>query len=193
MNNPTQLESSARYRSIDPQYIQNIVKPYRFWTLSVHGDQKYLGRSVVWLVREGEMQRFSAITDEEAAELRMVIKEYEAALTKLWKPDFMNYAWLANNYHEHGGHGHMHLIPRYKDDREFNGRIYRDTRWGKNYTPCRIERSITGITIGLFWVRVRRNLATASARSSRARSMSAARGLRRDVSTDLRMMRRFGP
>ena len=47
----------------------------------------------------------------------------------------MNYAWLANLFEEHGGHGHLHLIPRYKDARTFANITFVDGRWGKNYAP----------------------------------------------------------
>ena len=81
------------------------------------------------------MQRFSEIADEEMFELRLVMREYEKAIQKLWSPDFMNYAWLANLFEEHGGHGHLHLIPRYKDARTFANITFVDGRWGKNYAP----------------------------------------------------------
>lgn len=125
----------AKYRSIDPEYIPQIIKEYQYWTLSIHDDQRYLGRAYVWLVREGGMQRFSEITDEEMAELRVVMREYEAALGELWQPDFMNYMWLANLFHAHGGHGHMHFVPRYEKPRTFKGTEFVDDRWGKNCTP----------------------------------------------------------
>ncbi len=125
----------TKYRSIDPEYVPQIIKEYRYWTLSIHDDQRYLGRAYVWLVREGGMQRFSEITDEEMAELRIILKEYEAAAAMLWRPDFMNYAWLANLFSEHGGHGHMHLIPRYKEARQFADTEFVDGRWGKNFSP----------------------------------------------------------
>ena len=125
----------SKYRSLDPQYKQFIVKEYKHWTLLIHDDQRYLGRAYVWLVREGGMQRLSEITDEESAELRIVIREYEDSMKNLWNPDFMNYAWLANLIAQHGGHGHLHLIPRYKEPRMFAGIEFTDGRWGKNYSP----------------------------------------------------------
>lgn len=125
----------AKYRSIDPEYVPQIIKEYQYWTLSIHEEQRYLGRAYAWLVREGGMQRFSEISDEEMAEFRVVLKEYEAALDRLWKPDFMNYMWLANLFAEHGGHGHMHLVPRYQSARTFEGIEFVDDKWGKNCTP----------------------------------------------------------
>ncbi|TSC61807.1 MAG: Uncharacterized protein Athens041674_653 [Parcubacteria group bacterium Athens0416_74] len=123
------------YRSLDESYTKWILKEYQHWTLLLHDEQRYLGRSYVWLVREGGMQRFSEISDEEAAELRGILREFESALKQLWNPDFMNYAWLANLFHEHGGHGHMHLIPRYKEARNFANTEFVDGRWGKNFSP----------------------------------------------------------
>jgi len=124
-----------RNRSIDPQYVPWIIKEYRYWTVLLHEDQRYLGRAVVWLVREGTMQRFSEITEEEYLELKKVMREYETVLNRLWQPDFMNYLWLANLFDMHGGHGHLHLVPRYKDERIFADTSFTDGRWGKNYTP----------------------------------------------------------
>jgi diadenosine tetraphosphate (Ap4A) HIT family hydrolase len=65
----------------------------------------------------------------------VVLPEYEAAMQELWQPDHMNYTWLGNLFHLHKGHGHMHLIPRYKDPRTFAGMDFADTRWGNNYVP----------------------------------------------------------
>ena len=124
-----------KYRSLDQPYVQWIIKEYQYWTLLLNDDQRYLGRAYVWLVREGGMQRFSEITDVEYTELRIVMREYENALKELWDPDFMNYAWLANLFSEHGGHGHLHLIPRYQDSRTFAGIDFVDGRWGKNFSP----------------------------------------------------------
>ena len=124
-----------KYRSLDQPYVQWIIKEYQYWTLLLNDDQRYLGRAYVWLVREGGMQRFSEITDVEYTELRIVMREYESALKELWNPDFMNYAWLANFFSEHGGHGHLHLIPRYQDSRTFAGIDFVDGRWGKNFSP----------------------------------------------------------
>jgi diadenosine tetraphosphate (Ap4A) HIT family hydrolase len=113
------------------------LKEYRYFTLQVYGESQYfLGRGLAWLTREGTKQRFSELLPEEVEELHQVIlPEYEAALQALWQPDHMNYAWLGNGFAMHGGHGHMHLIPRYETPRVFNGRTFTDELWGNNYTP----------------------------------------------------------
>ncbi|MBI2610743.1 hypothetical protein HYW60_02285 [Candidatus Kaiserbacteria bacterium] len=125
----------SKYRSLDEQYIQFIVKEYKHWTLLLHDDQRYLGRAYAWLVREGNMQRLSGVKDDEMTELRILMREYEGMLRKLSQPDFMNYSWLANMFQQHGGHGHMHLIPRYEESRTFAGIEFVDQRWGKNPLP----------------------------------------------------------
>ncbi len=117
-------------------YGQFKIKEYTHFGLFIHESQAYLGRAVVWLSREGGMQRLSSIKEAEREELFSVIMpEYEKVLEKLWKPDHMNYCWLGNHFHTHEGHGHMHLIPRYESSREFEGYTFTDTRWGKNYSP----------------------------------------------------------
>jgi diadenosine tetraphosphate (Ap4A) HIT family hydrolase len=132
----TDMSTSKPYRSIDPAYVHQIIREYEHWTLSIHEDQRYLGRCYAWLVREGEMQRFSQLSADELRELHAICKQLEAAWELLWKPDHVNYCMLGNYVHLHAGHGHMHLIPRYKEPREFNGRTYTDDRWGKNYAPA---------------------------------------------------------
>ncbi len=108
---------------------------YRLWTLLVYKDQHYLGRSYLWLNRPGEMQDISDLTEEETLHLSMLIKKYKEAACELWQPDLFNYAWLGNETHIHQGHGHMHIIPRYKKERQFAGERFVDERWGQNYVP----------------------------------------------------------
>mgnify|MGYP001609300747 CR=1 FL=1 len=82
------------------------------------------------------MQRLSDLTREELYELMIfVLPPYEKAIDHLWRPDHMNYAWLGNESHVHQGHGHMHLIPRYKHPVLFAGLEFHDDQWGKNYAP----------------------------------------------------------
>lgn len=110
------------------------IKRYRFWTVYVAENQQYLGRAVIWLTREGDMQRLSSLTSEERAELwDIVLPEYESAVAKLWAPDHMNYAWLGNYFPAHKGHGHMHVIPRYASSRVFQGNTFVDAEWGNMY------------------------------------------------------------
>lgn len=141
------------YRGIAPEYRDSILKEYEYWTLMLHGDQRYLGRAMLWLVREGTMQDLTEISLEEQAELFEAMKEYNETLTALFSPDKMNYAWLGNCFHEHSGHGHMHLIPRYKGPCPFVGIVFSDDRWGENYAPY-----VPFETTQEVWKRIRNSL-----------------------------------
>jgi diadenosine tetraphosphate (Ap4A) HIT family hydrolase len=116
-------------------YKKYLIKNWLSWRLYLHTDQRYLGRAYAWLAREGELQDFSELTTQELLELRQVCRTYRAALAALWSPGLMNYAWLGNFLHEHGGHGHLHIVPRYAQPVEFIGRSFSDNNWGKNYAP----------------------------------------------------------
>ncbi len=121
---------------IAQEYQWSILKEYEYWTLLLYEKPTpFLGRAVVWLARDGDMQRYSELTIAELTELKQVILEYETVLANLWKPDHMNYMWLGNFFHEHAGHGHMHLFPRYKEPREFDGVDFIDTRYGAFHFP----------------------------------------------------------
>ncbi len=125
-----------RYRSIDEPYIPNIIREYRFWTLMINEDQRYLGRCVIWLVREGALQDKCDLTTEEREEFWRIELHTRNALRALWKPDLFSYMWQGNLIAQHGGHGHEHIVPRYKYPRLFQGVEFVDQRWGKNSAPA---------------------------------------------------------
>jgi diadenosine tetraphosphate (Ap4A) HIT family hydrolase len=120
----------------DVDYEQWVLRTYKYWKLYLKfDDQRYLGRSYAWLIRDTGPQSLPDIAIEEWLELRRIIKQYQRVVGELWHPNLINYAWLCNEVDVHGGHGHMHFIPRYKTPRQFGERIFPDHNWGKNYTP----------------------------------------------------------
>ncbi len=124
-------------------YEQLKLKDYRFWVLFLHRNQYYLGRSYAWLKRPGEMQRLSELNHAERNELfDAVLPQFESATASLWRPDHMNYAWLGNHIETHGGHGHLHIIPRYSRAVHLEGLELTDNRWGRNYAPTPVDLSI---------------------------------------------------
>jgi diadenosine tetraphosphate (Ap4A) HIT family hydrolase len=119
----------------DP-YAEWVIRRYPSWTLYLSPQQYYLGRCYVWLKRFGKMQRITDLKYNEWIELYdSILPEYERAVDGLWKPGHMNYAWLGNEFIQHNGHGHMHVIPRYDRPIHFAGREFRDDQWGGNYAP----------------------------------------------------------
>ena len=111
-------------------YEQFKIKSYNHWDLYLHENQCYLGRVFVLLKGEN-VEDFLAIDEETREEFFLIGKQVKKALKTLFQPDKMNYAALSNT----SPVIHVHLIPRYKETREFAGKVFKDERWGKNYAP----------------------------------------------------------
>ncbi len=106
------------------------------WRLYLNEDQRYLGRSYVWLSsRHVDFHQLAHITPGEWEELQMIMRTFRSAVLSLWDADLINCAWLGNEYAKHRGHGHMHLVPRYHRVPTFEGREYPDERFGSDYKP----------------------------------------------------------
>lgn len=107
------------------------IKSYKHWEVYLHENQCYIGRVFVLLKEDEEVEDFLAIEGEIRDEFFLIGKEIKKALKTLFKPDKMNYAALSNTSEKI----HVHIVPRYKETREFGGVIFNDVRWGKNYAP----------------------------------------------------------
>ncbi len=115
-----------------------LIKRYNHWEVYLHENQCYLGRSYIWAIRDNVVDFFD-MNEEEKREYFQVGKELKTALLTSFNPDLFNYATLANT----SPHLHTHVIPRYKDKREFMGIIFKDERWGRNYAPYDREFKLT--------------------------------------------------
>lgn len=106
------------------------VRSFDHWDLYLHDNQCYLG----WLCLFSNPRRTIDLFDLEdrpLQELTSVVKLARSALDRLFKPDRINYSCLCNVCPSL----HVHIIPRYQTDRSYNGVIFRDANWGKNYAP----------------------------------------------------------
>jgi len=128
-------------------YSKNLIKKFKFWTLSVHGNQEYLGRCVLWCNRENALDLVD-ITKEEMNEFLFIIKNLKKAIEKSFNSDWINYSFLGNSE----PHLHCHFVPRYKSERTFENTVFTDKRWGKNWlldedfiTPENILQKIKNI------------------------------------------------
>ena len=133
------------HKSIDTEYEPFVIDSNDYWTALLHENQYYLGRFYVWLHRPGKVDFMpgpvsgegpyqSGLSSEEHKALFKLTRSVCAVINKTWQPDLWNYAWLAN-HESHGHHGHMHVIPRYRQSRTFQGRVFTDAQWGQNYVP----------------------------------------------------------
>jgi diadenosine tetraphosphate (Ap4A) HIT family hydrolase len=111
------------------------IKDYNHWSVFIYQNQGYLGRCYVWCNRENALDLTDANL-EEREELFVILKELKQALTKAFQPDLLNYLFLGNEIR----HLHCHVIPRYENEREFEGKIFKDELWGHSY---RSDRSLS--------------------------------------------------
>ena len=109
-------------------YSKDIIKKYKYWRVSVFENQEYLGRCVIWCERADACDLADA-TAEELLEFSKIIKELKTAIYKSFTFDWINYSFLGNEIK----HLHCLVVPRYKNEREFNGQIFKDPRWGYNW------------------------------------------------------------
>ncbi len=112
-------------------YEQLKIKSYKHWDLYLHENQCYLGRTFVQLKDEEGMDDFLSIKGEVRDEFFLIGEKVKAALKTLFQPNKMNYASLSNT----SPVIHVHIIPRYKESREFAEVTFKDARWGSNYAP----------------------------------------------------------
>ena len=113
-----------------PEFEQYKIRDYRHWAVYLHSNQYFLGRVYIWSKRKGLIDLMD-LTPGERGELFVIGSHIKRTLTKLFQPDLFNWASLGNI----SSQCHVHVIPRYKEPREFDGLTFVDERWGKNYAP----------------------------------------------------------
>jgi len=93
------------------------------WIWSLRPKQPTLGSSIVSLKRSSHS--FSDVTNEEMADLAHLIKQLEKTMMLAFDYDVMNYLMLMMV----DKHVHYHVIPRYKQTRQFMGLGWFDKGW----------------------------------------------------------------
>jgi|SRR3989344_4662542 len=102
-----------------------LIKSYKYWDAKIHHSQNCIGKCLLWY-KEDEEKDFLELNDEEQEEFWVVAKKLRVTLEKLFSPDRFNYLSAGNQT----PHLHFHIIPRYKDKREFNGVVFEDVDFG---------------------------------------------------------------
>lgn len=105
-----------------------LIKNYTYWGVYVFSNQGYLGRCVVWCLRDDALDLTDA-TPEEMEEFAVIITKLKVALEKEFAVDWMNYSFLGNA----DRHLHAHVVPRYASSRTLLGHTFTDERWGRNW------------------------------------------------------------
>ena len=107
------------------------INNYSNWDLQLfRDDQYYLGRTVI-VFTDRHIEDITELSIEERNELfEIIIPELHTALEQTFRPDLYNYTSLGNDCR----HLHIHVIPRYKEKREYNGKIFKDEYWNQTYS-----------------------------------------------------------
>jgi diadenosine tetraphosphate (Ap4A) HIT family hydrolase len=132
---------------MEVDYDQLIIKSYKHWDVYLHENQCYIGRMFVLLKDDTGIDDFLSIAGKVREEFFQIGNELKGALKMLFQPDKMNYAALSNV----SSKIHVHIVTRYKEERNFHGKVFKDTRWGKNYAPY--DRSFVLDEPALFAIR----------------------------------------
>lgn len=120
----------------DPAYEDLVIWKGNLWTLYLNAEQRYLGRSYVWFTGEHlDFHQLHELMPHEWQELQLIMRAYRATVGHLWNADMVNCSWLGNEFVSHRGHGHMHLVPRYRKPPSHDGIEYPDERFGSDYKP----------------------------------------------------------
>jgi diadenosine tetraphosphate (Ap4A) HIT family hydrolase len=104
------------------KYTQGLLKEYDYWVLEISYRQHTLGCYIIFCKRS--VERISDLKTEEIDELKDVMAEIEATLSKIdiFKPDRFNYWQMGNKLNQL----HFHGIPRYNSMRNFNEKKWVD-------------------------------------------------------------------
>jgi diadenosine tetraphosphate (Ap4A) HIT family hydrolase len=106
-----------------------VIEGKRLWRIVLNRNQNLLGRCMLVLAREET--DVTRITSAEWTELYQQIIRVKNALDQLFEPDHYNYAFLMNQDPQ----VHLHVIPRYRASREWNGNQFDDPKFGSMIRP----------------------------------------------------------
>jgi diadenosine tetraphosphate (Ap4A) HIT family hydrolase len=115
-------------------YPATLIKEYAYWVVLLRAAQPALGSLI--LAEKSDAVAFGALTAGSYAELAKVTNDIETVLSAEVGYDRINYLMLMMV----DPHVHFHVIPRYSDDREFDGMSFVDAGWPK--TPD-LSKAIT--------------------------------------------------
>lgn len=96
------------------------------WTISATGDQHVLGSLILFPPRKFEGS-LADLTDMELIEFKNVAKLCEQILKTTFESEWFNYSQAGNVVKSL----HIHLMPRYSDDKDFQGYTFTDKGWGR--------------------------------------------------------------
>jgi diadenosine tetraphosphate (Ap4A) HIT family hydrolase len=104
-------------------YPDTLIADYAHWVVLLRPKQATLGALV--LACKEDALAFGDISQEAASELKRATADIEAALTGAFGYDKLNYLMLMMVDPQ----VHFHVLPRYGEDKEFQGKSFADPGW----------------------------------------------------------------
>lgn len=104
----------------------------KYWdVIFVDWCQKFVGDCII----SNEKESLSELTPDEWEELGKIEKELERVCKKLFNATMFNFACLMNNAYRDNEkpHVHFHFVPRYENEINILGKIYKDKHFGYNF------------------------------------------------------------
>ena len=106
---------------------ETVIEERQLWTLAVNRNQHLLGRSMIVLRRD--CTAVVDVEDHEWVNLKHELRRLVGAVTALFSPDQLNYAFLMNV----DAQVHLHVIPWYASARRWRGLVFEDVHWGSAF------------------------------------------------------------
>lgn len=104
-------------------YPGTLIRAYGHWRVLLRRHQATLGALV--LCAAGDERSFAALPREAYAELAAITRDCEAAFNAFRQFDRINYLMLMMA----DPHVHFHILPRYAEAQDFEGRRFEDLGW----------------------------------------------------------------
>lgn len=120
------LEVPASPLAVSPE---GLIERGEMWTTAVNHNQNLLGKTMLVLNRPCDS--VTGIGPGEWSDLHRQITRVVVSLDLLFQPDLYNYAFLMNEDRQ----VHLHVIPRYRSSRSWDGHDFDDPHWGSSFGP----------------------------------------------------------
>ena len=111
---------------LDPS---TVLREGPLWRVALNRNQDLLGKVVLVLRREAE--DVLDVTVEEWAAFSDELRRVRTAVDRVFHPDAWNHAFLMNVDRQ----VHCHVVPRYRGERRWGGKVFSDPHFGQVFGP----------------------------------------------------------
>ena len=109
----------------------NLISRYLNWTIYLHENQYYIGRTIVASNKHG-FEDILSLNESEWLELKSILDKITKTVKRSYSADSVNYIVLQN---KNKNHFHIQIIPRYKKEFKICEDTFMDENYGKSPIP----------------------------------------------------------